>query len=197
MASITLVRTVSFSIYQRSKYVYSDWLRKNFGIDVLAHVNKQGTYPNLSSVACFGAAGATAGSCITLIACECALLLGQDTMCWSGSVLTLRRPFRAHEAECPGFGASSRQEELQPSRKPQNCRQLSEQRNVQDYGEYYPTPWSSWTLYRVQSTSAYVASHLVRSRSGLTDQYSERHAGHWHLLHDIREQQAALDDLWR
>ncbi|POS77812.1 integral membrane ornithine transporter of mitochondria [Diaporthe helianthi] len=69
MASITLVRTVSFSIYQRSKYVYSDWLKQNFGIDVLAHVNKQGTYPNLSSVACFGAAGATAGSCITLIAC--------------------------------------------------------------------------------------------------------------------------------
>lgn len=80
MASITLVRTVSFSIYQRSKYVYSDWLKKNFGIDVLAHVNKQGTYPNLSSVACFGAAGATAGSCITLIACECYLILGQDIM---------------------------------------------------------------------------------------------------------------------
>lgn len=70
MASITLVRTVSFSIYQRSKYAYSAWLKKNFGIDVLAHVNKRGTYPNLSSIACFGAAGATAGSCITLIACK-------------------------------------------------------------------------------------------------------------------------------
>ncbi|ROV97680.1 hypothetical protein VMCG_07359 [Cytospora schulzeri] len=69
MASITLVRTVSFSIYQRSKYAYSAWLKKNFGIDVLAHVNKKGTYPNLSSIACFGAAGATAGSCITVIAC--------------------------------------------------------------------------------------------------------------------------------
>lgn len=71
LASITLVRTVSFSIYQRSKYVYSDWLNKNFNIDVLGHVNKKGTYPNLISVAVFGAAGATAGSCITLIACQC------------------------------------------------------------------------------------------------------------------------------
>lgn len=70
MASVTLVRTVSFSIYQRSKYVYCDWLKKNFGIDVLGHVSKPGSYPSLSSIACFGAAGATAGSCITLIACE-------------------------------------------------------------------------------------------------------------------------------
>jgi hypothetical protein len=69
MASVTLVRTVSFSIYQRSKHVYSDWLKKNFGIDVLGHVSKRGTYPNFWSVATFGAAGATAGSCITLIAC--------------------------------------------------------------------------------------------------------------------------------
>lgn len=70
LASITLVRTVSFSIYQRSKYVYSAWLKRNFDIDVLGHVNTKGTYPNLISVACFGAAGATAGSCITLIACK-------------------------------------------------------------------------------------------------------------------------------
>lgn len=70
LASITLVRTISFSIYQRSKYVYSNWLKRNFAIDVLAHVNAKGTYPSLSSVACFGAAGATAGSCITLIACK-------------------------------------------------------------------------------------------------------------------------------
>ncbi len=70
MASVTLVRTISFSIYQRSKYAYSDWLRKNFGIDVLGHVNGKSTYPTFWSVACFGAAGATAGSCITLIACE-------------------------------------------------------------------------------------------------------------------------------
>ncbi|KAF5553048.1 mitochondrial carrier [Fusarium mexicanum] len=69
MASITLVRTVSFSIYQRAKYSYSAWVKRNFGFDIIGHVNRPGTYPNLYSVACFGAAGATAGSCITFLAC--------------------------------------------------------------------------------------------------------------------------------
>ncbi|KAF5017490.1 hypothetical protein F66182_10574 [Fusarium sp. NRRL 66182] len=69
MASITLVRTVSFSIYQRAKYSYSAWVKRNFGFDVIDHVNRHGTYPNLYSVACFGAAGATAGSVITFLAC--------------------------------------------------------------------------------------------------------------------------------
>jgi hypothetical protein len=70
MASITLVRTVSFSIYQRSKYSYCDWVKRRFGVDVMAHVSSTGSYPNLWSVATFGAAGATAGSCITVIACK-------------------------------------------------------------------------------------------------------------------------------
>ncbi|KAI0101874.1 mitochondrial carrier protein [Nemania sp. FL0031] len=69
LASVTLVRTVSFSIYQRSKYVYSDWMGRNLGFCPLEHVNKNGAYPNLGTIACFGAAGATAGSGITLIAC--------------------------------------------------------------------------------------------------------------------------------
>ncbi|KAK4458838.1 putative solute carrier [Cladorrhinum samala] len=69
MASITLVRTISFSIYQRSKYAYSDWVKRNFGVDVMAQVATPGSYPNLWSVAVFGASGATAGSCITTIAC--------------------------------------------------------------------------------------------------------------------------------
>ena len=69
MASITLVRTVSFSIYQRAKYSYSSWVKRNFGFDIIGHVNQRGTYPNLYSVACFGAAGATAGSAITFLAC--------------------------------------------------------------------------------------------------------------------------------
>ncbi|RYO89666.1 hypothetical protein DL766_004070 [Monosporascus sp. MC13-8B] len=69
LASVTLVRTISFSIYQRSKYVYSDWMRKHFGFCPLEHVNKNGALPNLGTIACFGAAGATAGSGITFIAC--------------------------------------------------------------------------------------------------------------------------------
>jgi hypothetical protein len=69
MVSIALVRTVSFSIYQRAKYSYAAWAKKNLGFDIIRHVNKQGTYPNLYSVLCFGAAGATAGSAITFLAC--------------------------------------------------------------------------------------------------------------------------------
>ncbi|KAG5921305.1 hypothetical protein E4U61_006873 [Claviceps capensis] len=69
MASITLVRTISFSIYQRAKYTYAAWVKRNMNYDILRHMNKAGTYPNLYSVACFGAAGATAGSIITFIAC--------------------------------------------------------------------------------------------------------------------------------
>ncbi|KAK3345154.1 mitochondrial carrier domain-containing protein [Neurospora tetraspora] len=69
MLSITAVRTVSFSIYQRSKYAYSDWVKRNFGFDVMKHVASHGSLPNFWTVATFGAAGATAGSCITLIAC--------------------------------------------------------------------------------------------------------------------------------
>ncbi|KAJ6441798.1 mitochondrial carrier protein [Purpureocillium lavendulum] len=64
-----VVRRISFSIYQRAKYAYSGWVKQNFGYDIIQHVNRPGTYPNLWSVACFGAAGATAGSAITFLAC--------------------------------------------------------------------------------------------------------------------------------
>ncbi|KAL6855074.1 hypothetical protein ACO1O0_006212 [Amphichorda felina] len=69
MASVTLVRTISFSIYQRAKHVYSAWVKRNLDFDILRHVNKPGTYPNIYSIGCFGAAGATAGSAITFLAC--------------------------------------------------------------------------------------------------------------------------------
>lgn len=70
MASVTLVRTISFSVYQRSKYTYAAWFKRHFDFDPLRHVNTPGNYPTFSTIACFGAAGATAGSFITLIACE-------------------------------------------------------------------------------------------------------------------------------
>ncbi|TQS31689.1 hypothetical protein Golomagni_08022, partial [Golovinomyces magnicellulatus] len=69
MASITLVRTISFSIYIRAKYSYCTWVKRNFGIDILRQVNKPGNYPTWYSVATFGAAGATAGAIIPFIAC--------------------------------------------------------------------------------------------------------------------------------
>ena len=71
MASIAFVRTVSFSIYQKAKYKYSAAIGRATGKDEpLVVVNKPGSIPTIQTVACFGAAGATAGSFITAIACE-------------------------------------------------------------------------------------------------------------------------------
>jgi hypothetical protein len=56
LLSITLVRTVSFSIYQRSKYALDDWTYQATGSSPLV-------------IACFGLAGAGAGASITAIAC--------------------------------------------------------------------------------------------------------------------------------
>ncbi|KEZ43073.1 hypothetical protein SAPIO_CDS5157 [Scedosporium apiospermum] len=69
MASVTLVRTISFSIYVRSKYEYAKWINKTFGVDVVSRTSDKAKYPNIYSCACFAAAGATAGSFITILAC--------------------------------------------------------------------------------------------------------------------------------
>lgn len=92
MLSITIVRTASFSIYTKSKHVYCEWLKKNAGVDVLGHVNSKGSFPTPWTMAAFGAAGATAGSCITVIACpfelsklsaQVSVLLGKEGNCAS------------------------------------------------------------------------------------------------------------------
>ncbi|KAI9753461.1 MAG: hypothetical protein M4579_005145 [Chaenotheca gracillima] len=69
LASITLVRTVSFSIYQKAKYTYSDWWEASTGRAPLIDINTRYSRPNLATISCFGAAGATAGAAITVIAC--------------------------------------------------------------------------------------------------------------------------------
>ncbi|KAF2117757.1 mitochondrial carrier domain-containing protein [Lophiotrema nucula] len=69
LASITLVRTVSFSIYQKSKYALDDWIYQATGTSPLVTANTRDAWPNLSTISCFGLAGATAGAAITAIAC--------------------------------------------------------------------------------------------------------------------------------
>ena len=70
LMSNTLVRTTSFTIYQKAKYRYSDAIgRLTGGPEPLVVVNKPGSSPSLATVACFGAAGATAGSLSSLVAC--------------------------------------------------------------------------------------------------------------------------------
>lgn len=68
--SVTFVRTISFSIYQKAKYKYSAAIGQATGSDEpLVVVNRPGSVPTLQTVACFAAAGATAGGFITAVAC--------------------------------------------------------------------------------------------------------------------------------
>lgn len=69
MISVTLVRTVSFSLYQKAKYAYDKSITQMTGQSPLVIANAPGSYPTLSTMACFGAAGATAGAVITTISC--------------------------------------------------------------------------------------------------------------------------------
>ncbi|KAF2085869.1 mitochondrial carrier [Saccharata proteae CBS 121410] len=69
LASITLVRTVSFSIYQRAKYAYDDFYYRTTGHSPLAIANTTGAMPTFATMSCFGTAGAVAGGFITFIAC--------------------------------------------------------------------------------------------------------------------------------
>jgi len=69
LASITLVRTVSFSIYQKSKYILDRWIYTATGSSPLKIANTKDALPCWSTVTCFGLAGATAGAAITTIAC--------------------------------------------------------------------------------------------------------------------------------
>ena len=69
--SVTLVRTTSFSLYQKFKYKYSAAIGKATGGDEpLVIVNRPGSTPTIATVTCFGAAGATAGAFITMLACK-------------------------------------------------------------------------------------------------------------------------------
>ncbi|KFX97250.1 hypothetical protein V495_01690 [Pseudogymnoascus sp. VKM F-4514 (FW-929)] len=90
VASITFVRTVSMSVYQRSKYTYSGWMKRNFGVDPMSRINTPGNYPSFSTVACVGAAGATAGSFITIVACpfELTKLSAQVSVLMAGKNVT-------------------------------------------------------------------------------------------------------------
>lgn len=69
MLSITLVRTVSFSIYQRAKYTCDELIYKATGKSPLVTVNTFGAQPDWTTVLCFGASGVIAGGAIVPIAC--------------------------------------------------------------------------------------------------------------------------------
>jgi solute carrier family 25 (mitochondrial carnitine/acylcarnitine transporter), member 20/29 len=65
-----LVRTISFSVYQQTKYRSSDFIGRVTGEEQpLIKVNTPGSTPDLSTISCFGFAGAMAGAASTVVAC--------------------------------------------------------------------------------------------------------------------------------
>lgn len=69
LISVTVVRTISFSLYQKTKYALDRSIQEMTGQSPLAIANAPGTYPTLATISCFGCAGATAGGVITLLSC--------------------------------------------------------------------------------------------------------------------------------
>ncbi|TKA49197.1 hypothetical protein B0A54_01273 [Friedmanniomyces endolithicus] len=69
MISVTTVRTISFSIYQKTKYFLDRSITKLTGQSPLVIANAPGSYPNLYTFACFGGAGAVSGAVITTLSC--------------------------------------------------------------------------------------------------------------------------------
>jgi solute carrier family 25 carnitine/acylcarnitine transporter 20/29 len=76
MASVTLVRTISFGLYQRSKQAIDQYMLRVTGQSPLELASQKGQLPTLSTIACFGSAGASAGAVITFISCEYHSILG-------------------------------------------------------------------------------------------------------------------------
>ena len=68
LASTVMVQD-KVSIYQRSKYTIDDWIYQATGSSPLVIANTKGAWPTVSTISCFGLAGATAGAIITAIAC--------------------------------------------------------------------------------------------------------------------------------
>merc|ERR1711939_441518 len=69
MISVTVVRTISFSIYQQVKYSMDRSMCGLTGQSPLAIANAPGSYPNVHTLTCFGVAGAASGAVITALSC--------------------------------------------------------------------------------------------------------------------------------
>lgn len=69
MVTVTAVRTISFSLYQRAKYACDKWMTQAGFESPLDRANRPGSFPSFGTITCFGFAGATAGAVITTLSC--------------------------------------------------------------------------------------------------------------------------------
>ena len=88
MITITAARSTSFSTYNRAKHSIADWMQSTLNFDVFEHTHAKGTYPNLYTLSCFSAAGATSGAVLSLMACPFEL----SKICTQVSVQLLSDP---------------------------------------------------------------------------------------------------------
>lgn len=65
--SITANRVAGFIIYRKAKYEVDRVIESATGNSPLEWVNTAGTYPNLSTLLCFGTAGMIQGAVLTPI----------------------------------------------------------------------------------------------------------------------------------
>jgi len=66
LLSITVVRTISFSIYTSSQNGFNSAIRKTFGEDVYKNDTR---FPRWADIAQWSLSGATAGAAVSVIAC--------------------------------------------------------------------------------------------------------------------------------
>ncbi|KAJ2897804.1 integral membrane ornithine transporter of mitochondria [Zalerion maritima] len=69
LASITFVRTLSFSVYSKTKHSLNNVMTETLGVNPTRHVATKGTLPTWYTVTCFGIAGGVAGAAATFVAC--------------------------------------------------------------------------------------------------------------------------------
>jgi len=70
LISTSAVRTISMSVYNRSRKAYAAYLLRHHNIDVMKCIDTPGAYPSFASAAVVGAAGMGAGGTVSLIACK-------------------------------------------------------------------------------------------------------------------------------
>jgi len=110
MASVTAVRTMSFTIYQQSKYFYSDKIERFTGESPLDIANAANRMPTVWTMLCFASAGATAGSIVTVVACpfELTKLHAQLAGKMARDAQPLNKPFAALDVKSGAWRTARR-----------------------------------------------------------------------------------------
>ncbi|KAK4610756.1 hypothetical protein CLAFUW4_13574 [Fulvia fulva] len=124
--SVTIVRTISFSLYQKTKYALDRSIMEITGSSPLVVANAPGSYPTLSTMACFGGAGAAAGAVITTISCPFELTKLNEQLAGK-----MAREAALKKSPIPGSGEARPVVDLKSGGSWQTARRLVKDRGLQ------------------------------------------------------------------